>query len=65
MNKVFLNTVMLNSTALDLVGNLTRKKEGGGSGEGGDTEIPSGYEEFITADDMVFSASRGAFYVKL
>ena len=28
-------------------------------------DIPSGYAEFITADDMVFSASDGAFYVKL
>lgn len=28
-------------------------------------DIPSGYAEFITADDMVFSAADGAFYVKL
>lgn len=28
-------------------------------------DIPSGYAELITADDMVFSASDGAFYVKL
>ena len=28
-------------------------------------DIPSGYAEFITADDMVVSASDGAFYVKL
>ena len=28
-------------------------------------EAPEGYAEFITADDMVFSASDGAFYVKL
>lgn len=28
-------------------------------------DIPEGYAEFITADDMVFSASDGAFYVKL
>lgn len=28
-------------------------------------DIPEGYVEFITADDMVFSASDGAFYVKL
>lgn len=28
-------------------------------------DIPSGYAEFITADNMVFSASDGAFYVKL
>lgn len=54
---------MLNSASLNLVVNSTRKRDSGG--EGGDTEIPSGYEELITADDMVFSASRGAFYVKL
>lgn len=28
-------------------------------------EAPEGYEYFITADDMMFSASDGAFYVKL
>ena len=28
-------------------------------------DIPEGYTEFITADDMVFYASDGAFYVKL
>lgn len=28
-------------------------------------DIPEGYAEFITADDMVFYASDGAFYVKL
>ena len=28
-------------------------------------DIPEGYAEFVTADDMVFSASDGAFYVKL
>lgn len=28
-------------------------------------DIPEGYAEFMTADDMVFSASDGAFYVKL
>ena len=28
-------------------------------------DIPEGYAEFITADAMVFSASDGAFYVKL
>lgn len=28
-------------------------------------DIPEGYVEFITADGMVFSASDGAFYVKL
>ena len=28
-------------------------------------DIPSGYAQFITADDMVFSASDGEFYVKL
>lgn len=28
-------------------------------------DIPEGYAEFITADGMVFSASDGAFYVKL
>lgn len=33
------------------------------SGEGGD--VPSGYEEFITADGLVFSAVDGEFYVKL
>ena len=32
---------------------------------GGGSNIPDGYAEFITADDMVFSASDGAFYVKL
>lgn len=34
------------------------------SGEG-DADIPEGYAHFITADDMIFSASDGAFYVKL
>jgi hypothetical protein len=28
-------------------------------------DIPEGYAEFVTADGMVFSASDGAFYVKL
>lgn len=31
----------------------------------GGTSAPDGYARFMTADDMIFSASDGAFYVKL
>lgn len=31
----------------------------------GGTSTPDGYAKFMTADDMIFSASDGDFYVKL
>lgn len=63
MNIVRLNAVSLNRCSLNLVGKKTRKGSGGGGGGGSDA--PEGYGNFITADDMVFSASDGKFYVKL
>ena len=53
---------MLNVRTLNLVGDM--RTGSGGSGGGGGS-APEGYAEFITADGKVFSASDGAFYVKL
>lgn len=58
-----LNTITLNTLCLNMVGVPRGKHNGGGSSGGGD--IPSGYDEFITSDGLVFSASDEAFYVKL
>ena len=63
MNIAILNTVSLNQVRLNLVGERARK--GGSGGGGGSSDAPEGYGNFITADDMVFAASDGKFYVKL
>lgn len=65
MNKTFLNVASLNSAKLNLVGTLIRKKGSEGNEGGGGGDVPSGYDEFITAEGLVFSAVDGDFYVKL
>lgn len=63
MNMVNLNSTSLNSKRLNVVGDIRSSAGGGGGGNSGD--IPSGYAEFTTIDNIVFSAADGAFYVKL
>lgn len=54
LNRTILNTVRLN--------HISPKKQGGSTSE---NNAPDGYARFITEDDMVFTASDGAFFVKL
>ena len=63
MNKIPLNTVLLNQVRFNLVGK--KAKKGGSGGGGGGSDASDGYGNFITADDMVFAASDSKFYVKL
>lgn len=54
--KIKLNTIPLNIVNLNINAAISEESSG---------DIPEEYVEFITADGMVFSASDGAFYVKL
>ena len=59
MDAITLNMVALNSTMLNAV--IAKKKKT--APEAGESDVPSGYEEFMAADGP-FSAKDGEFYVK-
>ena len=58
-----MNTVLMNTVTL--YGGKLIVKGGGSTGGGGGGDMPSGYDEFITAEGLVFSAVDEDFYVKL
>lgn len=62
MNKVLLNTVRLNVSSLNCIGE--RKGKGGISPAPPLPDIPTGYSTFVAIDGEFYCAD-GAFYVKL
>lgn len=59
---MLLNSIRLNSVSLNIVGSGAKKRGSGGGGGGSD--VPDGYEVFMT-NDGPFLAADGEFYVKL